>query len=147
MVLTIGVVLHWKNRPVTLLKFRLINNVCRMRVKSFVWWSCDNWRSITLEEPSSYFVEVSIDQQRLQNAIEELRLVELCKVVDRYLAVPTVKCPWGCQEYLHKTQWVPLDIVFEHFFQELSVLKYSSATDRDCMRGVRADYLQTEIVF
>ena len=44
-------------------------------------------------------------------SLKELKLGDLMRNVNRYL-FPTILCPWGCSEFPHKIELLPMDAVF-----------------------------------
>jgi hypothetical protein len=43
-----------------------------------------------------------------------LKLGDLMRNVNRYL-FPTILCPWGCSEFPHKIELLPMDAVFSRY--------------------------------
>ena len=64
------------------------------------------------------------------------------------LIMPTVLCPWGYSEYLHKCGHVPLDILIQRQLQDCSIktitksYKYGNIypSRDDCIRDDNGDY-------
>jgi len=68
------------------------------------------YKDCTLTEPPALLSDVTNSRDELCQAIETNELSGLVSAVEKYL-LPTVKCPYGCNEFLHKTQSAPFDVV------------------------------------
>jgi hypothetical protein len=47
----------------------------------------------------------------MQSLKGEHKLADLMRNVNSHL-FPTILCPWGCSEFPHKIEMIPLDVVF-----------------------------------
>lgn len=104
------------------------------------------------------FRDVTTEKRILEEAIEKLTWVDLAKAIDRHLAFPEVsihslrckffyicslsvvtfqvRCPFGCSEFLHKTNAVPFEDFLFHFsnYQMTSYCKnFDKRTWTDCI--------------
>jgi len=110
------------------------------------WWIVEARKchsvmaTVTLEDPASIFVDVTLPKMELEHAIDELQLVNMKKAVDKHL-YPVVKCPFGCSEYYHKTGNLPFDIIVAHLFGIDRVATKSSKTLLRKVKGIRTDFL------
>ena len=55
-------------------------------------------------------------------------LVNSCKLGDLALAfnkylLPTVLCPWDCNECIHKSELFTIDIIFQRYFRRIELVK------------------------
>lgn len=66
---------------------------------------------LTLEYPEPKFVLATDQYNELMEAIGELKWLSLSKAIDKHLSHPSVRCPFGCSEFLHKTN----KVAFEDF--------------------------------
>jgi hypothetical protein len=64
-----------------------------------------------MDMPKPIFDEITEMRFALMQSLKELKLGDLMKNVNRYL-FPTILCPWGCSEFPHKIELLPLDVVF-----------------------------------
>ena len=94
---------------------------------------------VTIDSPKPFFVEISKRKEELDQALQELKWVQLGKAVDAHASLPLVKCPWGCSEFINETKHVPLDAIFCSFLKDrLPGKVMSSKRERmfaDCIRG------------
>lgn len=63
---------------------------------------------ITMDFPPAKFVLATRDYEYMQEAISQLEWKKLQHAMDKYVAYPTVRCPWGCSEFLHRCNFLPL---------------------------------------
>lgn len=68
------------------------------------WPMCSNSRT-----EGSGFRDVTEEYNELEKAIDNLEWKSLAVVMDKYLAYPTVRCPWGCSEFLHRCNKLPYE--------------------------------------
>lgn len=74
------------------------------------WWlQTTNNEAITMDHPQPEVFDVTVNKMELQESIKRLEWISLGKAMDKYLAMPTVHCPWGCGEFLHLTNTVPYE--------------------------------------
>lgn len=88
----------------------------------------------------SVFSEVTQDQQADLLALQNLSWANDIKPRELSLCLATVKCPAGCCEWKHKTNRLPLDIVFEFCIDEELIL-YSPPSKRHMTNWFRRDYV------
>ena len=93
-----------------------------------------------LLQHSSAFVERSKAQSADIEALKGLRWAEDVLPRELSFVLAEVKCPAGCGEFKHKTNALPLDIVFQHLLSEDFEL-YSSTRTMLCTNWFRDDYL------
>ena len=85
------------------------------------WWlksvqQLGCFQNVTMDEPAPHVREQTEDRLEVSRAIKELKALDLCRMCDRLLLVPTVKCPWGCSQWLNlATECVPFDVIYQEF--------------------------------
>lgn len=62
------------------------------------------------------FTLVTDDLNEVNEAIRTLRWKDLGEMIDKFLGFPTVRCPWGCAEFLSRVRTLP----FEEFLYQIS---------------------------
>ena len=67
----------------------------------------DETLSLTFPPPCFYLG--TSDLEELQEAIDSLEWRKLGKAMDKYLACLSVRCPFGCSEFLHKCNKLPME--------------------------------------
>jgi predicted GIY-YIG superfamily endonuclease len=64
--------------------------------------------------------------------------------VEATLAVPRVRCPWGCSEFVGRTNSMPLDVFFSGYLDGL--LTYTKSKNSfTCVRGFRQDLFEGQV--
>ena len=59
-------------------------------------------------------------------------------------SIPIVRCPWGCSEFLYKTN----DVAFNYFIQKIlgeSIDTYSSPIENKCTKGFGRDSTKKKV--
>ena len=98
---------------------RGINLWCYVPDAWRIWWldvirERAPFRGVTMATPPFIFKDVSSGRDALCGSLQRLVLRELMENCDKHLHA-TVRCPWGCTEYLHKAMSMPLDVVFQRY--------------------------------
>jgi hypothetical protein len=133
-------------------------------VQIFIWkWIPKEWRVfwmyslrsvpfLSMEEPSSYFTDMTKIVTQLEDDLKAMTLVKLRDALNRHPYI-SVKCPWGCDEFLEKCSYLPLYPLLEQIMKkkfstvhiplsEASIVnaegKKTTASNIYC--GVRPDY-------
>jgi hypothetical protein len=113
------------------------------------WWIDDFMRlhggneAISMESPKAIFDELSDSRMELMKSLKELKLGELMKSVNKHL-FPTILCPWGCSEFPHKIELLPMDIVFLRYLGPGVAMVTRGTTTATQMKGSRDDYVNVE---
>jgi hypothetical protein len=90
-------------------------------------------------------VDVTDARKRFVNARSDLGEVgwaEISEIIESSLTIPTVRCPWGCGEFLGRTNHLALDVFWKRYLDV--VIPYSKASELACNRGFREDLLSKE---
>ena len=94
------------------------------------WWVKaveDNWNvSFNVEDPVSLVQDVSAAQYIWEDQLKNLRAHSLFKTHDLYCALPFVKCPWGCSEFLNRCNTIPFDIIYTNFLEEFTATSFGT---------------------
>ena len=74
------------------------------------WWiDAVSDQEVTLTEPPPEVFDVTTNRQELLNALSSLQWKHMAAMIDKYLAIPTIRCPWGCGCYLHECNTLPYE--------------------------------------
>ena len=107
------------------------------------WWFSQFQRlepNANIDNPQALFFDVSSEYCDFMGAIERLHWKELGEAMDKYLAFPTVRCPWGCSEFLHKTNQLSFETFLWHFSNG-SFGVYAHARNKSSwVRSIRQDF-------
>jgi hypothetical protein len=83
------------------------------------------------------------EMQDLRKNLGETSFKDFGDIWEKTQTVPLVGCPWGCSEYI----CLKMNHVFFGFFiqgcLEHSLMTYSKAKEKDCMRGFRCDVIRS----
>ena len=90
------------------------------------WW-LDSFRiffdNVSIEEPYSYFVDITHDIKRW-NDLNDSHLLPNLRDACNELLVPKILCPFGCSEFKHRCGTVSIDIVFQRYLPKCLLKKY-----------------------
>lgn len=89
------------------------------------------------------FYDVSHELELDLAALDSLRWAEDLMPREESLILPTVKCPAGCSEWKHKTNTIPMDIVWEGILG-VQIPLYSDRKYSACCTMFRNDYLMPD---
>ena len=95
---------------------------------------------ISMEVPKPIFKEITEMRSELMQSLKELKLGDLMWNVNRYL-FPTILCPWGCSEFPHKIELLPLDVVFTRYLGPGVPMVTRGFTSTSRLKGSRDDYV------
>ena len=82
--------------------------------------------------------------RKVMGNLEEIGFREFKATVEAALSVPRVRCPWGCSEFLGRTNSIPLDVFFSGYLDEIATYT-KSKTSFICKRGFRQDLFKGQI--
>ena len=83
--------------------------------------------------------DVSTEYMDFMGSIERLQWRELGQAMDRYLAYPTVRCPWGFSKFPHKTNQLCFETLLWHL-SNCCFPVYAHAIDNNgWTRSIRQD--------
>ena len=84
--------------------------------------------------------DVSTEYMDFMGSIERLQWRELGQAMDRYLAYPTVRCPWGFSKFPHKTNQLCFETLLWHL-SNCCFPVYAHAIDNNgWTRSIRQDF-------
>ena len=115
------------------------------------WWFLEARQlpclsNITLMDPPPHLNKISASFREMSNALRGLEWIPLSQAIDKHLQIPSVKCPWGCCQFLNlATEFVPLDIIYLDFLnQPCGVLQMKAGQRKDFLDGVRPNFLRSK---
>ena len=100
------------------------------------------FHNISLSNPPPILADRTKDITKWDNSIESGNLNKIADVCNKLL-IPTVLCPWGCSEFLHKVGYISIQLIFQKHFQKCIVTKlkpYKLST----VESSRNDFLREE---
>ena len=78
------------------------------------------YRGISFNHPTAIFEDITLDIQDWNQSINTYMLSDLAIACNKHL-LPTVMCPWGCSEFIHKCGNIPFDIVYQRYLHRCCI--------------------------
>ena len=95
---------------------------------------------ISITETQSILMDRNKDLETWKKGIKYQKLSSIDDACDQFL-LPTVLCPWGWLEFIHKVGYVDLDTVIQQFIQKCNFL-IVNVSKLSKIEHTRDDYLQ-----
>ena len=83
--------------------------------------------NISLTEPIPIFEDVTDKINDWKSGIDSGNLNKIAEVCNSYL-MPTVLCPWGCSEFLHKVGSVDIQLILQRYLKKCKIAIYNKLT-------------------
>ena len=117
-------------------KWRFIPNAWRY------WW-VNSIETDFMNLPPSYFEDITTQLESFSSAITSQNLSRIACACNKYL-MPTVLCPWGCSEYIHKNGSLHIDLVIQRYLDKVNFQLINNV--RECAKvfSARDDYLRKD---
>ena len=96
--------------------------------------------SISLTNPKPRFFVRTAEHEELNDAIHNLEWISLSKAIDKHLQYPSVRCPFGCSEFLHLCNRVPLEDFLCNVSNGCFECTSDANTKPNWARGIRPDF-------
>ena len=112
------------------------------------WWieptkQFECFSDITMDSPTPYFVDRTSDIDHWNEEIGSGSLSRLKKCVNELL-LPTVLCPWGCTEYIHRCGGIALDLMFQRFLPMIYLPLLSDSDQMKTVEWARDDFFRED---
>ena len=101
----------------------------------------DTYQNVDLDLPEIYFVDRTIDYDEMKNDILSQELPRIASTLNKFL-IPDVLCPWGESEYLLKTGFVGIDVIYQRFLGKVRIKMISDYSEIVSVLSARDDYLR-----
>ena len=117
------------------------------------WWlmSLKNnfptiYSDISIKYPPPIFHDATTDIEEWNDDIDSYLLSRLANITNKF-PVPTVKCPWGCSEFIHKVGYLPLDIIFQRYLQHcvIKIIQHPKYVSHKNVFSAREEYLRLDM--
>jgi hypothetical protein len=98
---------------------------------------------ISLDQPSSVFKDRTMDRKEWDDDISSQYLSRLASTCNKHL-LPSIKCPWGCSEFLHKVGHLPIDIIIQRLLQKCIITMHTKShlEIEKKVLSIREDYIR-----
>ena len=103
--------------------------------------------NVSVLQPSLKVAELSKEHLDFRKVMGNLGLTgfrEFKATVEVALSVPRVRCPWGCSEFVGRTNSMPLDVFFSGYLNGIQTYT-KSKNSFICTRGFRQDLFEGEV--
>jgi hypothetical protein len=112
------------------------------------WWLAsvktlfpDTYQNIDLDLPEIYFVDRTIDYDEMKNDILSQELPRTASTLKKFL-ISDVLCPWRESEYILKTGFVGIDVIYQIFLGKVRMKMISEYSEIVIVLSARDDYLR-----
>ena len=108
------------------------------------WWIASSQKyypSITILKPMPMFLDLTLGIMDWDQNIQSNVISNVAKVCNKYL-LPTVLCPWGCSEFLHRSAFLDIDIVFQRFLPKCIIKIWNDKKKLLKVKSCRDDYIR-----
>jgi predicted GIY-YIG superfamily endonuclease len=85
-----------------------------------------------------------VEFREVMGNLEETGFREFKATVEAALSVPLVRCPWGCSEFVGRTNPMPLDVFFSGYLDGIPTFT-KSKNSFICSRGFRQDLFEGQV--
>ena len=72
--------------------------------------------------PDIVVEDITNEKAELDTLVNSGKLGDLALACNKHL-LPRVLCHWGCNEYIHKSERFPIDIIFQQYFIKIELVK------------------------
>eukprot|EP00957_Ditylum_brightwellii_P092018 7005347-Ditylum_brightwellii.AAC.1 len=96
---------------------------------------------ITIESPPAFFNDVSFDISDMKGDIDSMLFSKLASACNKHL-LPYILCPWGCTEFLHRSGYLPFDIVIQRYLCKCVLSLCCDKSKLHDVKHARKDYIR-----
>ena len=111
------------------------------------WWidtlgqNIDGYENISIDLPEPIIVDRTQQLYDWKLKIDSNMLFEISEACNKYM-VPTVMCPWGCNEFIFRSGFISIGIVFERYLRKVSLIMIHDLIVMKYVSYCREDYIQ-----
>ena len=98
------------------------------------------YENISVDAPRPIIRDRTDEIKEWNNCMERHNLPEVSRVCNKLL-LPTVLCPWGCSEYIHKVGKIPFNIIIQKCLPKVQLPLTTDATFSK-VKTMREDYIR-----
>ena len=95
---------------------------------------------VTIADPKALFVDRTLDLIEWNEKIKSQRLSSIIDVCNKF-TIPNVLCPWGCSEFLFKTGYMKLELIYQRFFPKCKLVE-TDANELATIDPARDDFIR-----
>lgn len=112
------------------------------------WWVdsvtvIESMRDVGINNPPPIFKDITVDIEEMKLGSGRGKNSNIMKACDKHL-LPTVLCPWGESEFIHKCGDFPYDCLVQRYLPKCYVKKVSDDKLCEKIYSSRDDYIREE---
>ena len=100
-------------------------------------------QEVQQREYASFFTDVTMDKSNFDIGTRNPLLSKVAETCNKYL-IPTILCPWGCSEYLHRSGKLPIDIILQRFVSKVNLILIHDTDDCVKVFSARDDFIRED---
>ena len=139
----------WKTMIDNQVKLVYGNNGWRLIPKQWRYWWLESlmeyenetYGDIQMNHPKPSIIDISFERKDWKKLIQSYELPKLAEACNKYLR-PTVLCPFGCSEFIHKGGTVSMDLIFQRYLHYVVIETYSNRVGFDYVKNAREDFIE-----
>ena len=111
------------------------------------WWIetlplvSTGYNSVSIETPCPVTVDKSFELVEWETKLNSQLLPEIGFACNKYM-IPTILCPWGCNEFIFRSGFVSVDIVFQRFIKKVALTMIHDIAAMKYITYCREDYIR-----
>ena len=110
-------------------------------IESLKEFEPQNYERITIDFPPPLVQDVSEKRHEWDRLVNSYTLPNLRDACNKFM-VPTVLCPFGCSEFLHRCGTVSMDMIFQRYIQHAVIDLYSKREAYASVMSCREDFIE-----
>ncbi len=118
-------------------------------IKWRYWWieavhELDMLAEVSIEHPYPLFQDITNDIGDMKRCLQENTLSAIMRCCNTHL-IPSVLCPWGESEYIHKCGVFSYDALLQRHLPKCYIQKHSTDKVCDSIYSSREDYIRDNV--
>ena len=96
---------------------------------------------ISIDNPEPIIIDRTTELDEWKSKIDSQKLPEIADVCNKFM-IPNILCPWGCNEFIFKSGFISIDIMFQRFLRKASLTMIHNVTAMQYISYCRNDYIR-----
>ena len=112
------------------------------------WWvetlplaTLNGYNDITIDYPPSIITDRTCELNDWKNKNDSNMLFEIAQACNRHM-MPTVLCPWGCTEFIFRSGYLSIDLIYQRFLRKTSLTMIHDVNTMKYVTYCRDDYIR-----
>ena len=125
-------------------------HVWRFLPETWRYWWIDavhrhgRFQDVTISTPSSIFKDITNDIGDMNSGLKTKTLSEIMRCCNKHL-IPSVLCPWGEAEYIHKCGNLCYDLLIQRYLPKCFIQTISRDKESEKVYSSRDDYVRESL--